>query len=221
MKRDDILVYTAITGNYDNLKAIPPPWMHGAMFLAFVDGSHSDSTWPRRPLALQHRDPCRNAKKYKILAHRYTDAKYSIWIDGSVEIVSKDDVMDLVSESLDGADICLFRHRTRNCIVQEAEACIRQSKDDPEIIRKQVAAYLATGYPMNNGLHECTVLIRRHTPEMNAFCEAWHAEIDRFSRRDQLSFDYVLRKTGTVARDLPGTIADNSHFLWLPHANHK
>jgi hypothetical protein len=40
------------------------------------------------------------------------------------------------------------------------------------------------------------VILRRHTPAVAAFNEAWWAEIQAGSRRDQVSFTYVAWKLG-------------------------
>ena len=40
----------------------------------------------------------------------------------------------------------------------------------------------------------CSILIRRHDPKLNAAMEEWADTIVKFSRRDQLSFDYIMWK---------------------------
>jgi hypothetical protein len=61
-------------------------------------------------------------------------------------------------------------------------------------------------------------MLRRHTPAVNAFNEAWWDEIARGSKRDQLSFPYVARKVGLRYGTFPGTLLDNPLFLLGRHA---
>lgn len=215
--RDSIVVYTAITGDYDDLQPPPEQWKKEVSFIAYVDRAHASAVWEQKPLEHRFSDPCRNAKIYKILPHHFMHCDYSIWVDGSVRIKSEMQVSTLIRGWLNSADIAVFRHRRRKCIYAEAKACTLARKDDIGVMSRQVRRYRTEGYPENAGLHECTVLVRRHTPEIAAFDEAWHEEIRQASRRDQLSFDYLVRKFRLRVADLPGSIETNDHFQWLPH----
>ena len=216
--RKHAVVYTAITARLDSLKPPRALWRDAADFVAFLDYPNPDCDWAVQPAHAQYVDPCRNAKVHKVLSHQYfDDYEYSIWVDGAISLVSNDDLALLLEHWLADHDIALFRHRTRQCIYQEAEACIAQNKDDPVIIRAQVAHYRQLGYPEDAGLNECMVLIRRHTPAIRRLNEMWFAEITRHSRRDQLSFNYVARQLDIGVHEMEGNIACNGHFLWHLH----
>lgn len=212
-----IVVYSAVTGQYDFLRPAPASWKVDAQFLAFLDSPQPAEGWTVQPLAASNADPCRNAKAPKVLPHLFFDAEYSIWIDGSIQITSSMPITAYIKEALTNADIALFRHRRRNCIYEEAKACVERSKDDPARIKNQVEHYRRAGYPRNNGLAECTVIVRRHTPAVQAFNAAWFQEIQAHSRRDQLSFDYVAWRLGVRYSRLEGTIAANPHFRRFQH----
>jgi hypothetical protein len=208
-----IVVYTAITGLYDFLKPVPRHWETEARFEAFLDESQASNGWVSKSLPNHCSDPCRRAKLPKVMPHLFfPDVDYSIWIDGSVEIISPFGVMGLLQSALARNDIALFRHRRRKCIYEEAEVCIEKAKDDPKLIKNQVQLYRQEGYPLNNGLAECTIILRRHTPAIQAFNLAWYHEICTHSRRDQLSFNYVAWRLGLQYGLLDGTIASNAHF---------
>lgn len=216
----DVVVYTAITDGCDDLKPVPEHWAEEARFMAFMDVQPSDSRgWDVRLAEQMYSDPCRNAKPYKIQPHRYIDSEYSLWLDGCVAIMSPQSPCRLLKSWLSECDIAVFRHRIRSCIYEEAVACIAGQKDDPEIINRQMRHYQELHYPAGLGLHECTVIARRHTAAVGALGDAWHSEIVRFSRRDQLSFDYVAYMHGIRVGTIPGAIDCNPHFLWLPHSN--
>lgn len=213
-----LVVYTAITNAYDVIRTPPKACRGVASFVAYLDRPAQFSGWEVREACKQFSDPSRNAKMHKILPHVYLgDVQYSLWIDGSVEIKEGFAADDFISKYLADVDFAVFRHRKRTCIYQEAKACIEQGKDSPEIIRRQVDRYFEEGYPANAGLAECTVLLRRHTAQVKQFDEMWHGEIVANSKRDQLSFNYVARKTGFRFNYISGTISKNPHFLWRRH----
>ncbi len=215
---NSFVVYTAITNGYDSLKEPPPIWQGQADFVAFLESAPAVTNWSTRPICRQFKDPCRNAKIHKILPHRYfSDAEYSLWIDGSILVRTPLPLMHLVEKFLKESDIALFKHRWRNCIYAEAVACLRGKADSPAVIDTQMQKYCDEGYPPNNGLVECGVILRRHSKKIQQFNEAWYAEICDNSRRDQLSFNYVAHKMGIKMAHFPGTLSNSTHFHLKNH----
>jgi hypothetical protein len=174
--------------------------------------------WHVKPLHREFDDPCRNAKIHKILPHLYfPKAKYSLWIDGSIQIKFQGSLEELAEIYLQERDIAVFPHRTRSCAYDEAESCIKQAKDDPAVIYRQMMHYKYDNYPFSQGLAECSVILRRHTEKVRLFNEVWWNEIKTHSRRDQLSFNYVLWKLSLRYAVFPGTLAENDLFVRHPH----
>jgi len=216
------IVYTAITKGYDKLKPPPGQWENEADFIAFLDHPQPDTGWDTRPLHQEFLDPCRNAKIHKILPHVYfPKAQYSLWIDGSVEVKSTWPLHQWIEEYLREHDLAVFKHRYHDCIFQEGRICLQLELDDPAAINRQMKRYFTERYPFHNGLAECTILLRRHSPAIVRFNEAWHEEIMNGSRRDQLSFNYVVHKLGVKYFSLPGTISENPHFSLQPHVKKR
>ena len=206
---ESIVIYTAITGDYDSLKEPPRTATHGVELVAFVDRNkpNRDTQWQRRIPHQGFTDQSRNAKIHKILSHIYfPDKTYSLWIDGSVTIKFSFSIERLISEYLADSDLALFKHYRRTCLYQEAGVALHRRLDDPTIIRRQIESYTRDGYPANAGLSECCVLLRRHTDAIKDFNEAWWEEIRRGSVRDQISFDYVARRCGLKYRYFPGSV---------------
>lgn len=215
---DSIVVYTAITRDYDSLKEPPQGATDKAAFVAFLDRPAASSAWQSWAVHRQFPDPCRNAKIHKILSHVYfPNAQYSLWIDGSVSIRFTHSIQELIERYLAECDVVVFQHRTRTCIYQEGSVCLQRGLDDPGVILQQVSRYTREGYPSNAGLAECSVVLRRHSPAVRAFNEAWWEEITRGSKRDQLSFPYLARKMGLRYGTFPGTIGDTTLFHRGPH----
>lgn len=218
MSAANIVVYTAFTAGYDTLQPVNELWRRKARFVAFTEGEAALG-WEARPLTASDPDPTRRAKRYKTLSHVwFPEATHSVWIDGSIRVISQVDVESWLSATLGVCDIAVFRHRRRACTFAEGITCAAGRKDDPSLIWAQLRAYWRDGYPTRAGLSECSVLVRRHTPAIAGFNEAWQHEIDTYSRRDQLSFDYVRAQLGVQAAVIDGTLARNDHFIRIPHA---
>ena len=214
-----IAVYTSIFGKYDILHENQFQ-MDGVDYLCFTDENLQSNTWNIIKSTSIYNDSNRNAKKYKILPHRYLkDYDYSIWIDGNILVIS--DIRDLVKKN----KYQVFDHNKtvldpRDCIYQEYNAIIQlgqQSgnyKDNPQIMYKQVNRYLKEGYPPNNGLATNPILLRKHN-DLNIIktMEDWWVEIKHGSRRDQLSFNYVAWKNNFKFSYLEGDSRKNEYFL--------
>jgi hypothetical protein len=215
---ENIVLYTAVTKGYDQLLPPPGSWLGGAAFVAFLDEGGLVNGWEQRRICSDFSDPCRNAKIHKIVPHRFfKDAQYSLWIDGNIRIKSRRPLREVMDEALAGADLALFRHRKRQCAYDEAEACILAGKDNVDLITRQMARYRSAGYKENNGLGECCVIFRRHTPEVERFNEAWYSEICEHSRRDQLSFNYTAELTQFRFNYLTGLVSKNDDFERFKH----
>jgi hypothetical protein len=137
----------------------------------------------------------RNSRIYFILPHKFMQCDISILV--SCEVTVKIPYEQLVEEWLGDADIALFKHPWRDCVHEEIKAaeCRMKRIDELKILQAQGEHYRSIGIPEHMGnLPETAIIIRRHTPKVNRFCEAWWAEMCRWSYRDQCSFSVVLRE---------------------------
>jgi len=218
---NDIVVYTAISSGYDNLKVVPDSWRGNARFVAFLDETPTENNhgWEIQPLPRESSDPCRCAKKPKILPHLFfPNANYTLWIDGALVIKSSLPLPQWVNEYLSRHDLAVFSNDYYDCIYKEARMCRRSGLDYPQVIHEQMERYRAEGYPENNGLVDCGVIFRRTSEANTRFNLMWYREIMTGSRRDQLSFNYVAHKLKMTYELLPGTYYKNPHFQWTRHA---
>ena len=210
-------VYTSIIGGKDTLKDNQNTT--GAKFVAFMDKPVESKIWEIRDSCKEFIDPVRNAKKHKILPHLYfPDAEYSLWIDGTMTL--KVPLEELVNKYLKDTDIAMFKHPYRDCLYDEALACINLGLDNPDTIKKQVEEYNLEGYLPRRGLFEATVILRRHTNEIRAFNEIWWDEIQWGSRRDQISLPYVLHKTATDITTMEGYVHDEGGNKYFDYERH-
>lgn len=236
--KNKIVIYTAVFGGKDELlrPAVIPA---GCDFVCFTDEESAQhpsfkknsDVWDVRIVSRSHEDGVRNARKYKVLGHNYLGGyDISIWIDGN--IIVRGDVKEWISTYLADANIAVFDHNQLlwdpwDCIYTEAQKLIElaekgRRKDDPVVIQKQVARYREEGYPEHNGLLVSMIMYRRHNaPDVRRAMEEWWAEIERGSRRDQLSFNYVAWKQHLKFNWLPGDSRDNPYFKHVYHLEHR
>jgi len=189
------VVYTAIIGKYDVLNE-PKVVSEGFDYVCFTDNITLKS--PIWEIVLvsnpQGLDNTRQARKIKILCNSVLkEYDLSIWIDGNITINC--DLNIFLDENYHGKDIVVLTHPDRSCVYEEAKACIAFDKDDPEIINKQMEGYKSEEYPAANGMVSTGLMIRNHrSKKVKEFMNSWWNEVYSKSKRDQLSFNYVLWK---------------------------
>lgn len=217
-----IVVYTAITGGYDKLKD-PKTICDECDYICFTDDSSLKSDiWKFEKIEKYEDDNYRTAIRYKILPHLFLkDYEYSIWVDGSLRITG--DINEFIKEELGNEKMAFFKHSLRNCIYDEARETIQYfnySVKDTRVILKQVGKYVLENYPPHNGLIESGTIIRRHNEvEVVHVMENWWSEYISFSKRDQLSFNYVAWKLNAQYKSIDKSIFDNKYLMYYGHEN--
>jgi hypothetical protein len=196
----EIVVYSCITGNYE-LPKTDQNWGKANWFL-FNDGNlpvkKEDNHWEYLRVNDLFSNSRMTARFYKTIPHEiFPQYKYSIWIDGSVSMLISP--QELVAQ-MGNASIMTFRHPVRNCIYKEAEEVLDLKLDIPKKVLGQVYRLSKLGYPENNGLAETKIVVRKNSPAVEEFNKEWLYQILTGSERDQLSFDYVVWKTGIYVK---------------------
>jgi len=202
-----MLVYTAIYGNYDKL---PKPQVTGEhTYVCITDDTKPKGVWTteKKTCSLSPRRCSRHAKIVYYL--HFPNEEITIWHGGNVRL--KGDLTALAN-LLNGTDIAAVRHSQRDCIYDEAQACIRWELDNKLTIKEQMARYRKAGYPSRNGLHTAFLIVRRNTKKMRKFADLWWNEVRRGSHRDQLSFDYCLWKMKIEPAIIPGNIYEGPNY---------
>lgn len=197
-------VYTCLFGGYEALNEQPVAHRSDLDFICFTDDPGLTSrTWriqhvpARFPL-----DSVRSQRAVKLLAHEYlSDRDISLYVDNS--IILQDDPADFIAAHL-GADddIAIAGHSFRNTIADEFMEILRLGYDDGARILEQLNHYSLTD---PEALQETpfwtAVMIRRHhAPPVADTMRLWLDHVLRYSRRDQVSLSYVLRRTGLKVR---------------------
>ncbi len=196
-------VYTFIIGAYDDLKP-PAVVTKGWDYICFTDdpelrSEHWDVRLSVRPPSEQTLDNKRFAMKHMILFHNFLWG-YDMSLSVGGQTLINCDLDELVAQHFGrDEDMMICRHPERDCVYDEAEACKRYEKDDPAVIDQHMLRYRREGYPTHYGLYSTRVIARRHhRPVLERMCEQWFAELLGGSRRDQLSLNYAIWRTGPL-----------------------
>ena len=216
-EKNNVAVYTAITGNYDEL-LIPEYVNDNFDYICFTDNKDLKSDfWEIRLMEELDLDKIRKARHYKILPHLYLEEyDYSLWIDGNFRIIGN--LEYFINEYAKNNKLMGIIHEERNCIYEEANACINLGKDSEEIISSQMKKYKVEGYPENQGLIASGILFRDHKDaEIIKLMEDWYKEVINHSKRDQLSFNYVCWKNSFNYDECDRHYWRNEYFESVDH----
>jgi O-antigen biosynthesis protein len=239
-----IAIYTAIIGNYDELKE-PTPQDVECDFLCF-----SDSMLPKRYNGWQiihvQRDesmhPRMQAKYFKLMNHRIFPGgrlswkfalqswkllqrkryEVTIWCDGSLQIKSESFARD-VANTFQDSSVAVFVHPDRDCIFDEVQASIPMKKYANLPLSEQVQYYKNFGTPTNCGLFACGVIGRKapNSHDTIKFEEEWWEENLRWTYQDQLSFAHLVYQKQIPVSIIPGNLWSNKYFDVLQHTSEE
>jgi hypothetical protein len=219
-----LAIYTCIVGGYDRL--LPPKLMQeNVRLICFTDNPDLKVRgWEIHPLAHPKTitTPHFINRYHKFFPHKVLPSvDWSVYIDGSIRLVG--DITELVQRVADNKSFLgCPKHPQRETVAEEATACDVGGKfeqQDRELVLSQLTTYKDEGMPDDVIMTANYLLIRDHSASMlDGAMGLWWQQIQKFTRRDQLSLPYVIWKTG-----LPITLLEESHatpnlyFLKLDH----
>lgn len=182
-----IVVYSALTGNYDNVHELLYK-EEGVDYLLFTNNkSIHSSTW--KVLYVESDlDDVLLSRDIKINPHNYLPLKYvsSVYIDANATIYGN--IGSLVKYLSDEVPFVVTKHSKRNTVKEEMEACVVLKGIDRGKILAQYKSYVAEGFCDNLGLAECTILARLHKEKsVMMLMSEWWQEFSSGVRRDQIS----------------------------------
>ncbi len=154
------------------------------------------SPWEYRPIDLKGLSPKDQNRYIKMHPHEFLpDYDVTVYVDGNIQIVG--DLYVLIHTALDSPEgIFTYKHMLRSCVFAEAAACAHYSHDWLWTIASQMRRYSMEGYPVDNGLFEANVIIRKNTVNICRLMDTWWCEYRSGAKRDQLSLPYVAWRLG-------------------------
>jgi hypothetical protein len=196
-------------GSYDLLKdplVITPGWE----YICYSNNKNLRSNvWKIIYMNLQD---VKQLRKLKIITPFEYDT--CIWIDASIEVRCNLD--DFIRDNHQSY-FTLMKHPHRGCVYMEAEACVVRRKDNEQVIRDQMTYYRSLRYPSNDGMVATGLLIRNNCKQVKDFCERWWSEVERFSRRDQLSFNFTAHQFPIKYTLISFNVLEKEFYLYLHH----
>jgi hypothetical protein len=215
-----IAIITSIYGNYDNFKSQDNVHDSDTVdWFCFTDNAEITSskkwkiiTTPYHSVInsdyLQYKNYYNNiesdnvknmmsAKYYKLQSHHVgllQKYDYYVWIDGSIFL--RDEFIKNIS-SLINQDYNLinFKHSVRDNIKDELSASM-YAKYDNQNLKYQYSQYINDGFEDKVGLFENTIFIRKNVNYINKLFDLWWVHNLKYSFQDQISYPYVLWKSG-------------------------
>jgi hypothetical protein len=211
-----VVVYTALVGNYDYLRAVPGG-IFNIDFICFADQSLSEDFckrkgWMFRPIPKEAGLSRRGCRQIKSMPHKFLgEYEISIWLDSNISF--NKNIQEIIEEfSSSSALIRGFRHVSRDCAYSEAEKCISLKKDTEQNLNAMVVNMLNSGFPENYGLTETNVLFRKHHDNViQILCEEWSYFLGEVTVRDQVSFDFLCWRHGVDVIYFNGSTHGHNH----------
>ena len=218
---DRIIVYTCITGNYDNLIELTKKEKN-IDYICFTNNKNlTSNTWNIKYLN-EDIDNWTLARKVKVLSYKYLPKHdISIWLDGAINVLKP--VSEFIDKEceLDKYDMVGFKHKFRDCIYDEISACVDMRKETIENAKKLESFLIKENYPKHNGLIESCVLVRKNNDKVNKLMDKWFSIITNYTRRDQLSFNYCLWKNPVDIKMLNMWAFNNKYFKHIGHVKRE
>ena len=213
-----ICVYTCITGDYDNLNEIKNVEKNVDYYCFTNNKNIKSKTWKVVYISDDKLDNHRLSRKIKMLGHEIINKNYdiSVWMDA--DIIIEKSIVEFVDIFLKDKPFASFKHHQRDCIYEEAKACLMMRKDTKENILKTINFLKKEKYPEHNGLYEMTIFIKKHNdPKVIETMNMWFDMVCKYSKRDQLSFAYCAWKTGLEINRINLSVWNNEFFSYKSH----
>lgn len=204
-------IYSAMVGAYDQIRqpeVIDPRFD----YILFTDdvSKKEIGVWEVRPIdvsnlpedefsAVHRNNPTRICRYVKTHAHTLLpEYEASVWMDSNIQIRTQEAYDRVVKMYGEGELIASMEHSWRNCIYEEMYTVLNHQLEDEAIVLEWGHKLRLAHYPKGQGLFETNVIFRRHCSEIAAFNDDWWQCIEHYSKRDQLSFNFVLWQRGIV-----------------------
>ena len=201
------VIYTCITNDYDDLNSIKSYRYVDSSYdyICYTDNkdlikAKTYGIWEIRPLEYTKLDNTRNGRWHKIHPHiLFPDYDESIYIDANINILSNRLFKTLKKWK---KDLLLPLRLEHQCIYEEYKWIYKEKVDIRSIVRKEWKLIKQAGMPRNYGAFETNLIYRKHNlPEIINLMEEWWYFIENYSKRDQLSFPYIMWKNKRLIED--------------------
>lgn len=194
---NEFVIYSAIVGHYDEINQ-PKVVDDRFDYILFSDTVEKKQigVWQVRSIPYHNEIQTKIARWVKthpeLLLSEY---KASLWLDSNV-IISDSFVYDRVVELAENhVLVSTTKHSERSCVYGELFEILCRRIESEKVVLRWGHRLRKEKYPKDHGLSETGVLFRFHSENKIAlFDQMWWNCIEKYSRRDQASFNFVLWK---------------------------
>lgn len=218
-----IVFFTCITDNYDSLKLCCYT-IDNARYIAFTDTYiEKMSPWEIRPCLYLHKDPTRTARFIKTHPHLFfKNYDIAIWIDSN--IVIKKDLSKIINNFFKSKKtVGCISHPFRNSVYEEFIACKNSQKDSSSTMYEFIKKLKFEGYKDDILFETNFMMFNLKIKNIKNFLNLWWDCIDSYSKRDQLSITYALKRSNANYHLIfnKGITTRNSDFLMYTYHDQK
>lgn len=216
----DIIVYTAIFGNYDNLIELDDHLSFDNVdYYCFTDNMDIKSkTWKLIYINNDNNCPILKNRQVKILGNDIVRKyQYNIYVDANIAFLKDPEL--LVEKYLKCDDVLFLpKHPKRNCLYKEAVECIVWGKCTYSQGVNVIGKMRKNNFPKHFGLAENNIILRRNDERTNVIMNRWWDDYkNNPTKRDQLSLGYVIWKSGEKFNYIEEHSRDNVFFSLSLH----
>ena len=218
-----IAIYTVLTGGYDHLKQ-PSVIDERFDYICFSNDIPKDriGAWEIRKFDgefCSKQIESRYPKMHPWIVLPQYD--YSVYMDANISIASKDFYEQVIKKIESGAILSGVKHPFRDCCYSEGYAVITYGLDKIANVIKAMRYVRQQGLPRHYGMFEANIILRKHSDsKVQRQCERWWEMINKYSRRDQLSYPYTLWKEGITFDYLLPETENARNCPWLQFESH-
>lgn len=145
------------------------------------------------------------------------DYQYYLWLDGNISL-AQPDTLQYFYDQIQGYDIVTIRHHRRPNIRQEVrylrkglreQSIYLISRYEGEMWKEQYEMIQADKEFVDDLLVIGGIFMYRNTPQVQEMLKEWWYNITRYNVQDQISFPYVLKKSGIKIK-----VLDHDYNTW-------
>lgn len=220
VEKPKIAVITASLGGFDKTEP-PVPQSIGYDYFLFTD-----ENFPPRFNAMT---PRLQAKIPKFFGWQMVPGyDYYFWIDGNL-VLSSPDSLKYFFDNCQDYDIVVLKHPGRPDIRQEVRYTrkgVRQQakyligRYENELLKEQYDVIKADKDFADDLLVCGGVFMYRNTPEVQQMLKEWWYYVSRYIIQDQISFPYILKKSGLRVNVRPDIYNDCPYLKPKGHVHH-
>lgn len=210
-----IALVTSVCGGFDTIKEIPTQSI--PYELIRVDD---------KDLIELKGDARHKAKFPKMQAHLFTDADVIIWIDGSVQVVSKFFV-EYMAQQVQIHDIAIGKHNVRQCAYEEIDFICAEIMKGNEYLKRRydfdtlldMKKYLkSVEFEQDKGLWACGIFARQNNKQTNTMFDLWWKSEEQWQTNDQLMFAYLANQFNIKINTIEWkSLINNEYFKLVNH----